>query len=138
MPEAKLAGVAVRPLEEADLGLANQIFNVAFGTFLGLPDPEHTFGDSDLLRTRFRADGSGALAAEVDGVLVGSNIVTGWGSVGFFGPLTVDPRFLTAVMSAPVEVRASPSGATHLSELGDADFSAAHAPVLPGGRRLRR
>src|SRR5581483_4329763 len=32
-----------------------------------------------------------ALAAEVDGRLAGTNFVTRWGSVGFFGPLTVDP-----------------------------------------------
>lgn len=32
-----------------------------------------------------------AFAAVIDGELVGSNFATNWGSVGFFGPLTVRP-----------------------------------------------
>jgi GNAT superfamily N-acetyltransferase len=83
----------VRPLEEADLGEADRIMRVAFGTFLGLPDPVAFMGDADYVRTRWAADPTCALAAEVDGRLVGTNFVTRWGSVGFFGPLTVDPAF---------------------------------------------
>ena len=49
------------------------------------------FGDSDFAYTRFRAAPDSALAAEVDGKLAGSNFVTGWGSFGFFGPLSVEP-----------------------------------------------
>lgn len=33
-----------------------------------------------------------ALAAEIDGALVGSNFATQWGSFGFFGPLTIKPE----------------------------------------------
>jgi hypothetical protein len=65
---------------------------LAFGTFLGLPDPMKMFGDSDIARTRFLADPASALAAEAEGSLVGSNFSTNWGSFGFFGPLSVEPR----------------------------------------------
>ena len=87
----KLAGVTIRRLEERDLPEADRILRQAFGTFLGLPDPMDFMGDGDFVRTRWAADPSAALAAEVDGELVGTNFVTRWGSVGFFGPLTVAP-----------------------------------------------
>ena len=32
-------------------------------------------------------------AAEVNGKLAGSNFTTNWGSVGFFGPLTIHPEY---------------------------------------------
>jgi len=48
-------------------------------------------GDADPIGTRFRANPSAALAAEVNGELVGSNFMTDWGSVGVFGPLSVHP-----------------------------------------------
>jgi GNAT superfamily N-acetyltransferase len=83
--------VAIRPLEEADLEEADRIMRLAFGTFLGLPDPMAFMGDADYVRTRWAAEPTCALAAEVDGRLVGTNFVTRWGSVGFFGPLTVEP-----------------------------------------------
>ncbi|MGY2746291.1 GNAT family N-acetyltransferase [Arthrobacter sp. UYCu723] len=80
--------VSVRPLREADLDRADEIVRVAFGTFLGVPDP---FGTADYVRTRFAADPHAAFAATVDGELAGSNFAANWGSVGFFGPLTVRP-----------------------------------------------
>lgn len=83
--------VSVRAVSEADLDDADRIFRVAFGTFLGEEEPEHFFGDADYVRTRWRTDRRSGLAAVVDGVVVGSNFVTDWGSVGFFGPLTVEP-----------------------------------------------
>jgi GNAT superfamily N-acetyltransferase len=64
----------------------------AFGTFIGLPDPGAFMGDADYVLTRWRADPTAAYAAEVDGELAGSTFVTSWGSVGFFGPLTVRPE----------------------------------------------
>jgi GNAT superfamily N-acetyltransferase len=87
------AGVIVRPLEEKDLSEAKRIFHVAFGTFLGLPNPMEFCGDRDYVRTRYIADPSAAFGAEVDGELVGSNFVANWGSVGFFGPLTIRPDY---------------------------------------------
>jgi len=44
-----------------------------------------------LYGTRFRADPCAALAAEVNGELVGSNFMADWGSVCAFGPLSVHP-----------------------------------------------
>jgi GNAT superfamily N-acetyltransferase len=85
--------ILVRPLQEPDLPLADRIFRLAFGTFNGLQDPLQFGGDLDKIRTRWLADPAAAFGAEVNGVLVGSNFVTHWGSVGYFGPLTVHPDF---------------------------------------------
>ena len=82
--------VIIRPLREDDLTEARRILSLAFGTFIGLPDPMRFAHDQDYVRTRFRADPSAAFAAEQDGKLIGSAFVTRWGSVGFFGPITVD------------------------------------------------
>ncbi len=83
--------VHVRPLAETDLAEADRVMRLAFGTFLGLPDPMAFMGDGDYVRSRWRADRAAALAAEADGRVVGSNFATRWGSVGYFGPLTVHP-----------------------------------------------
>jgi GNAT superfamily N-acetyltransferase len=172
------AGALIRPLVEPDLDEADRIFRVAFGTFLGAPEPEEFSGDADLIRTRWKADPGAVLAAELDGRLVGSNFAANWGSVGFFGPLTVAPecwdqgiaqrlldatmdlftawgtrhaglftfsqsakhvrlyqkygfwpRFLTAVMSRPVD----PSGpADPAARTRPARLSEVGAPDLPG------
>jgi GNAT superfamily N-acetyltransferase len=83
--------VSVRALRVEDLAAADRIFRLAFGTFLGLPDPVRFAGDADYAHTRWRAKHGAAFAAEADGELAGSNFVTRWGSFGFFGPLTVRP-----------------------------------------------
>jgi hypothetical protein len=83
--------ITVRPLTENDLPAARQIMCLAFGTFLGAPEPEKFWSDLDYVGTRWRADSGSAFGAEIDGELVGSNFATSWGSVGFFGPLTVHP-----------------------------------------------
>jgi predicted N-acetyltransferase YhbS len=83
----------IRSLREADLKEADRIFRLSFGTFLGLPDPMSFFGDADYVVTRFRADPSLSLAAEVDGNFGASNFIANWGSVGIFGPLTVHPDY---------------------------------------------
>jgi predicted N-acetyltransferase YhbS len=88
--------VTVRPLREDDLPLADRIFRLAFGTFNGVPEPEKFGGEIDKIRTRWLADPACAFGAEVDGRLVGSVFVTHWGSVGYFGPLTVHPDFWDA------------------------------------------
>jgi|ERR1051325_8861598 GNAT superfamily N-acetyltransferase len=85
--------IAVRPLRKSDLPEANRIFHLAFGTFLGLPDPMQFCPDRDYVCGRYCAYQEGALGAEAHGELVGSNFVTDWGSVGFFGPLTIRPDF---------------------------------------------
>ena len=83
--------LSVRPLAETDLDTADHIFRLAFGTFIGLPDPSAFMGDAGYVRTRWRANPSAAFGAYIDGAVVGSNFATRWGSVGFFGPLTIRP-----------------------------------------------
>ena len=82
----------IRPLEREDLDEAERILRLAFDTFLGLKPPQSNFGDRDLVRTRWRTDPKSAVAAELDGRLVGSNFTTCWGTVSFFGPLSVRPE----------------------------------------------
>lgn len=90
-PAAGLGAVSIQPLDEADLHGADEIFRLAFGTFLGLSDPMTFFESADYVRTRWRADPNSAFGATLDGELVGSNFAANWGSVGVFGPLSVRP-----------------------------------------------
>lgn len=83
--------IIIRTLQESELDTADRIFRVAFGTFIGLPNPEMFAGDADAVRTRWKADPTSVFAAKVDGELVGTNIASNWGSMGFFGPLTIRP-----------------------------------------------
>ncbi len=85
--------ITVRPLKERDLAKADHIMRLAFGTFIGLPEPAAFMGDASYVRTRWLADPEASFAAEVGGELVGSNFATNWGSIGFFGPLTIRPDF---------------------------------------------
>jgi GNAT superfamily N-acetyltransferase len=81
----------IRPLAKRDLPEAQRLIRVAFGTFLGAPDPENFWNDLDYAAGRFGAEHIAAFAAEQNGELIGSNFATRWGSVGFFGPLTIRP-----------------------------------------------
>jgi predicted N-acetyltransferase YhbS len=83
--------VEIRPLAEADLPVAKRVCHTAFGTFLGAPDPETFWADRDLVFGRHAAEHTASFAATLDGEVVGSNFATRWGSVGFFGPLSVRP-----------------------------------------------
>jgi GNAT superfamily N-acetyltransferase len=78
---------------EADLEAADRVMRLAFGTFLKLPDPLRFMGDADYVHTRWGANPPAAFCAEAGGVIVGSVFVGNWGSVGFFGPLTVHPDY---------------------------------------------
>jgi predicted N-acetyltransferase YhbS len=65
--------------------------------------------DTELLRTRFRARHTTVLAAYVDGEMAGSTVVTRWGSVAYFGPLSVAPKLWgqgigTRLVAAAVDV----------------------------------
>ena len=83
--------ISVRQLRESELATADHITRVAFGTFLGLSDPASFMGDAGYVRTRWKVDPASAFAAATDDEIVGSNFVANWGSVGFFGPLTIRP-----------------------------------------------
>lgn len=83
--------IEIRELDPRDLPEADRIFRLAFGTFLGLPDPMSFMGDAELVSTRWRAAPAASLGAYIDDALVGSNFIAKWGSFGFFGPLTVLP-----------------------------------------------
>jgi GNAT superfamily N-acetyltransferase len=85
------AAVTIELLREEDLSAADHIFRLAFGTFIGLPDPLQFAAGADFITTRWKTDPSSFFAAKLDGKLVGSNFATNRGSVGFFGPLTIHP-----------------------------------------------
>jgi GNAT superfamily N-acetyltransferase len=85
--------ITIRPLKENDVPDADRIFRLAFGTFIGLPDPMKFAGDAAHVRTRWLVDPAATLGAESANELIGSNFLTNWGSVGFFGPLTIRPDF---------------------------------------------
>lgn len=86
------SAVCVRQLAESDLDEADRIYRLSFGTFLGLPDPLSFRRSAQLVRARWRTDPSAFVAAELDGALAGSCYASNWGSLGFFGPLTVRPE----------------------------------------------
>jgi GNAT superfamily N-acetyltransferase len=86
---------------------ARLIMARAFGTFMGVPEPDKLWSDRNMVDSRFHANPSMALAAESGGSLAGSNFVSIWGSFGFFGPLTVRPDLWdrhigTAIMEATI------------------------------------
>src|SRR6185437_13318136 len=85
--------IIVRPLRETELSTADSIMRLAFGTFIGLPDPMAFMGDAAYVRNRWLANPHAAFAAEAAGEVIGSNFATNWGSIGFFGPLTIRPDF---------------------------------------------
>jgi N-acetylglutamate synthase-like GNAT family acetyltransferase len=91
--EPALADVRIRGLREPELPEATHVFRLAFGTFLGMPDPSQFWADTAHLTTRWRADSASVFAAEAAGTIVGSNVANHWGSVGFVGPLTVHPSW---------------------------------------------
>src|SRR6202521_5870070 len=97
--------ITIRLLREEDLLVADRIMRLAFGTFLGLPDPLKFMGDAEYVRARWLADPSAVFGAEMAGELVGTNFATRWGSVGFFGPLTIRPdlwdRGIAQLLLAP-------------------------------------
>jgi N-acetylglutamate synthase-like GNAT family acetyltransferase len=84
-------GARVRSMAEGDLDEADRVTRLAFGTYRGLPDPASTFGDAEMVRTRFRAAPDHAWVAEDGGQIVGCVFAARWGSFGYFGPLAVHP-----------------------------------------------
>jgi GNAT superfamily N-acetyltransferase len=91
--ESASMNTSIRLLQEHELSTADHIFRLAFGTFIGLPQPTDFCGDANYVQPRWKIDPTAAFAAEIDGKLVGCNIAACWGSVGTFGPLSVHPDF---------------------------------------------
>jgi GNAT superfamily N-acetyltransferase len=85
--------IVVRNLAEHDLAQADRVFRLAFATFLKIDPPESFGGDGDCLSTRWRSAPDQAFTATAGGEVIGSVFVANWGSVGFFGPLTVRPDY---------------------------------------------
>ncbi len=85
--------ISIRLLQENELAAADHIFRLAFGTFVGLPEPTDFCGDAAYIHHRWKANPSEVFAAELDGKLIGSNMAINWGSFGYFGPLSVHPDF---------------------------------------------
>jgi GNAT superfamily N-acetyltransferase len=92
-PASTHPSITVGPLSMGEAMEADRIMRVAFGTFLGVPDPEKFMGDRQFMVPRVRSKHVVALAARENGRLIGSNLVTLWGSFAFFGPLTVLPEY---------------------------------------------
>ena len=85
--------IEVGPLREGEIEEAHRICRLAFGTFLGLPNPLEFMTDRNFIAPRWHASHIEAIAAREDGHLIGSNLATRWGSFGFFGPLTILPEY---------------------------------------------
>src|ERR1700730_7408344 len=89
----KNQGIKVGPLKKSELAEADRIVRLAFGTFLGVPNPLDFMGHRQLLKPRWYSAHAKVIAARDGGRLIGSNVATRWGSFGFFGPLTVLPEY---------------------------------------------
>ena len=74
--------IKVGPLKKSELEEAHRIVRLAFGTFLGLPNPLDFMGDRDFMTPRWRSTHVKVLAARDAGRLIGSNVITRWGSFG--------------------------------------------------------
>ncbi|MEA5571799.1 GNAT family N-acetyltransferase [Calothrix sp. UHCC 0171] len=85
--------VSIRLLKSHELDAADHIFRLAFGTFVGLPEPTEFYGDATYIPHRWKSDPTTVFVAEADGKLIGSNLAVNWGSFGFFGPLSVHPDY---------------------------------------------
>ena len=109
--------VIVRPLREDDLPAVDRVFRLAFGTFVGLPDPLTFAGDSDWTRTRWLVTPDAAFVADRDGEIVGSIFGSRWGSVATFGPVSVLPscwdQGLAQQLLPPVLARFADWGVRH-------------------------
>lgn len=95
--------VNIRPLETRDLDEAQRIVRTAFGTFFGVPDLATFWTDRDYAHGRHGAEHTVSFAVDgPDGKLAGSNFATRWGSVGFFGPLSIRPELWNQRLAQPL------------------------------------
>jgi predicted N-acetyltransferase YhbS len=110
--------VLICSMQRGDLDAADYVTRLAFGTFLGMPNPLQFMGDASYIHTRWKADPAGAFCARIDNEVVGSVFAANWGSVGFFGPLTIHPkvwdRGVAQYLMAPVMECFKTWGSRHL------------------------
>jgi len=85
--------VTIRALREDEIEKADSLVRLAFGTYLGLPDPSRFRPGIDYVRNNWHADPAAVFAAIEGGSLRGVCIAHDWGSLGYFGPLAVHPDF---------------------------------------------
>jgi len=90
--EESSADISIRPMTARDVPEADRVFRLAFATHLGV-SPETFMDDRDVMRGRFVTNPGGTIVATDAHEFAGSNVVTNWGSFGWFGPLTVHPRY---------------------------------------------
>ena len=106
-----------RPLVEADLPAAQRICRHAFGTFFGATDLDNFWTDFDYVYGRHGNEHTASFAVDADGTLAGSNFATRWGSVGFFGPLSIRPDLWNRGLAQPLVAAVSDAferwGLTH-------------------------
>ena len=86
------ANLTIRAMRESDLGEADRVFRLAFGTWFQVPDPMRFRGDAGLFAPRLRAYPDGGIVAEQDGAIVALCFASRWGSLGVLGPLAVLPH----------------------------------------------
>jgi GNAT superfamily N-acetyltransferase len=91
-----------RPMVEPDLKEAQRIMRHAFGTFMGASDLDNFWTDFDYIYGRHGAEHVRSFAIDHEGQLAGSNFATRWGSVGFFGPLSIRPDFWDRGLAQPL------------------------------------
>lgn len=107
----------IRSLGERDLPEAQRIVRHAFGTFLGARDLDNFWTDFDYVYGRFGCEHTVSFAADEDGALAGVNFATRWGSVGFFGPLSIRPDLWNRGIAQPLVAAACAAfeqwGVTH-------------------------
>lgn len=87
------SSIKIGALKKSEVLEADRIMRVAFGTFLGLPNPAEFMGDRQMMIPRVKSGNVKAIAARDGGRLVGTNLATRWGAFAFFGPLTVLPEY---------------------------------------------
>ena len=75
--------IVIRPMEPGDVDEADRVMRVTFSTYFGATEPEAFFGDAEIVRVRFALALDCAFVAEHNGLVVGSNSATRWGSFGF-------------------------------------------------------
>jgi GNAT superfamily N-acetyltransferase len=85
--------IRIGVLKKSEVEEADRIVRLAFGTFLGMPNPTDFMGDRTFMAPRWRSSHVKVIAAREGGRLIGTNVVTRWGSFAFFGPLTVLPEY---------------------------------------------